>query len=137
VHPFLDGDTYLPALHRTAFAGLPWWRVCQLASELAGAAVALASAVHIGRRRLLLAWHGPAPVLTPRAPLFWSVAGAVTAALVLAALALPGNTIGPNVIGVRVISAVAIGLLAAAAVTSRRTTVVPAFGSRRGGQDGG
>jgi hypothetical protein len=43
---------------RHAVAGLPWWRVIQLVSELIGTAIVLAAAVYIGRRRLLLAWHG-------------------------------------------------------------------------------
>jgi hypothetical protein len=116
VHPFLGGDTYLSAMHRTAVAGLPWWRVIQVVSEVLGAVVTLATAIHIGRHRRLVAWHGPAPATARRAALFWSVASGVTAALVAAALALPGNTFSaPNVIGVRLIVAGATGLVAAAA----------------------
>jgi hypothetical protein len=94
--------------------GLPWWRAVEQISELVGSAVTLATAVHIGRGRLLLAWHGPAPHLPPRPALFWSVTGAAAVALTAAALALPGNGIGPNVIGVRLIGAGALALLAGA-----------------------
>jgi hypothetical protein len=122
--PFRGGDTYLPGLHHTAVAGLPWWRAIQVVSEVLGAVTTLAVAVHIGRRRLLVTWHGPAPAVARRAVLFWSVAGGVTTALIAGALMLPGNTLErPNVIGIRLIAAGAIGLLTAAAavvVAARR-----------------
>jgi len=119
VHPFLGGETHLPAMHGIAIAGLPWWRVIQLFSEVLGAVVTFATAIHIGRRRLLVAWHGPAPALARRTALFWSVAGGVTAVLVATALALPGNSLAaPNVIGVRLIGALGAGLLVAAATVA-------------------
>jgi hypothetical protein len=118
VHPFLGGETYLPAMHRTAVAGLPWWRVIQILSEIVGAAVTAAVAVHIGRKRLLVAWHGPAPGIARRATLFWLVAGGVATVGVAVAVALPGASIGPNVIGTRVIGALALGLFAGAATTA-------------------
>jgi hypothetical protein len=84
-HPFFGSDTYLPAMQVTAFAGLPRWRVSQLVSEVAGCAVTIAVAVRIGQRRLLVHWHGIAPV-SPRRPLvFWPVAVAVCGGLVAAA----------------------------------------------------
>ena len=131
--PFLGGDTYLPALHRIAVAGLPWWRAIQLISEVLGTVTTLAVAVHIGRRRLLVTWHGPAPTVARRTVLFWSVAGGVTTALAAGAFMLPGNSLErPNVIGIRLITAGATGLLAAAAavvVATRRdsTTHMPSW----------
>jgi hypothetical protein len=115
VHPFLGGQTSLPALHRVAWAGLPWWRVVQLVSDAVGLVAAVAIAVHIGRRRLLVDWHGPAPTVRRRPALFWSVAAATAVVVTIAVLALPGNDIGPNVIGVRLIGAGAVTLLVAAA----------------------
>lgn len=112
-HPFYGPDTYLPAMHAMAFAGLPWWRVIHLGSELLGCVVSVAVAVRIGHRRLLVAWHGPAPIVPRRPVLFWSVAGAVCAALLAAATALPRNDL-VNVAGSRLLIAVTIGMLAAA-----------------------
>jgi hypothetical protein len=121
VHPFLGGQTYFPAMHVTAFASLPWWRVIQLVSEVIGLVGALAIAVHIGRRRLLVVWHGPAPVVRRRPALFWSVTVVTWAALTALTLTLPGNDIGPNVIGIRLIGAAAIAMLAAAVAIAAST----------------
>ncbi|GIH07671.1 hypothetical protein Rhe02_57380 [Rhizocola hellebori] len=113
-HPFYGNGTYLTAMHATAFAGLPWWRVIHLASELLGSAISIAVALRIGRRRLLVRWHGPAPI-APRRPLvFWPVAAAVWVALVAGAAALPRNDL-INVAGSRLLIAVTVAVLAAAA----------------------
>jgi len=125
-HPFTGDGAHFPALHHTAVAGLPWWRVIHLASEMVGSAAVLSTAVHIGRRRLLLAWHGPAPVVPRRPTLFWSAAAGVLAPLVALVLALPGNGTGPNVIGMRLIAAVALAMLAAAGVVAVHTRRTPA-----------
>ena len=117
-HPFLGPDTYLPALHATAFAGLPWWRVIHLFSELLGALITLAAALHVGRRRLLVSWHGPAPVVPARPAVFWPVTAAAFAALVAASLALPANHL-LHVIAARVLGALLIATLLAAAAASR------------------
>ncbi len=113
-HPFTGPGTYLPMMHATGPAGLPWWRVIHLASEVAGCAISIAVAVQIGRRRLLVAWHGPAPVAPWRPAVFWSVAAAVCALLAVAAGALPGND-QINVAGSRLLIAVTVAFLAAAA----------------------
>ena len=113
-HPFYGSDTYLPAMHATAFAGLPWWRVIHLGSELVGCVVSVAVAVHIGRRRLLVDWHGPAPIAPRRPIVFWSVATTVGAALVAAAAALPRNDL-INVAGSRLLIAITVAILVAAA----------------------
>jgi hypothetical protein len=94
--------------------GLPWWRVIHLGSELVGCVVTIAVAVRIGHRRLLVAWHGPAPVAPRRPSVFWPVAAAVCAALVVAAAALPRNDL-INVAGSRLLIAVTVAILAAAA----------------------
>jgi hypothetical protein len=117
VHPFLGGKTYLPALRSTAFAGLPWWRVIVLVSDAVGLVAAIAIAVHIGRRRLLVAWHGPAPIVRARPVLFWTVLLGAWATLTTTVLALPGNGIGPNVIGIRLLGAAAVAVVVAGATT--------------------
>ena len=101
-------------MHATAFAGLPWWRVIHLGSELVGCAVTVAVIVHIGRRRLLVRWHGPAPVAPRRPMVFWPVAAAVCAALVAVATALPRNDL-INVAGSRLLIAATVAILVAAA----------------------
>jgi hypothetical protein len=117
-HPFFGPDTYLKAMHDTAFAGLPWWRVVHLVSEVVGCAVTIAVAVRIGRRRLLVRWHGPAPV-EPRRPLvFWPVAAAVCAVLVAIATAMPRNDL-INVAGSRLLVAVTAAILVAVAAVRR------------------
>lgn len=77
----------------------------------------LAMAIHIGRKRLLVAWHGPAPLVSRRPALFWSTATATFTLLLSVVILLPGNDIGPNVIGMRVIAAAALAMLTAAAAT--------------------
>jgi hypothetical protein len=117
-HPFYGSDTYLPVMHATAFAGLPWWRVIHLGSELVGCVVTLAIAVHIGQRRLLVAWHGPAPTAPRRPIVFWPVAAAVFAALLAVATALPRNDL-INVAGSRLLLAAVVAILVAAEVLHR------------------
>jgi hypothetical protein len=121
-HPYvllLGGVHRISAMHTIAVCGLPWWRVIHLASEVVGTAVVLGVALRIGRRRLLLAWHGPAPVVARRPALFWSVAGAVGIALTMLVTVLPGNGDGIHVLGSRSLSVIALALLAAAEVTGR------------------
>jgi hypothetical protein len=118
-HPymlFVGASAYVPALHATAVAGLPWWRVAHLLSEVVGVVVTVASIVHIGRRQLLVAWHGPAPAGRAARPrVFWPVAVITAVALGTASAALPGNDIGIWVVGARWFGAVVLGLLVAAA----------------------
>jgi hypothetical protein len=115
--PFFGPDTHLPAMHAIAVAGLPWWRVVQLASELIGTAVTIAAAVHIGRTGKLRAWHGPAPRVRRRPALFWPVATALFGLLIAIALTLPRNDL-VNVAGSRALIAVTVALLGAAAVVA-------------------
>ncbi len=104
--PFLGPDT----------AGLPWWPAIRLISEVVGAVVSLAVAVNIGRHRLLVAWHGPAPLVARRFGLFWSITGGSFVILVAGALRLPGNALDrPNVLGIRLIVASAGAVLCGAA----------------------
>ncbi|WP_170047179.1 DUF4184 family protein [Couchioplanes caeruleus] len=119
-HPyvlFLSPSSYLPAMHATAFGALPWWRVVHLLSELVGMVVTVAFVVHVGRRRLLVAWHGPAPALATRPFVFWPAAVLSSVALAVGSTQLPGNDIGIWVVGARWLGAVVLGLLLAAAVT--------------------
>jgi hypothetical protein len=135
-HPymlFVSTSAYLPAMHETAVAGLPWWRIVHLLSEVVGVAVVVAIVIHIGRRGLLVRWHGPAPSRPARPLVFWPVAVLSTAVLGAASQALPGNDIGIWVVGSRWLGAVVLGTLLAAAVAG--------FGPRRldigGGRDPG
>ncbi|WP_027346569.1 DUF4184 family protein [Hamadaea tsunoensis] len=74
-------------LHGMSIAGLPWWHLLQYVSTVVGGLVAVALLGVIGRRRLLVAWHGPAPDAPRRPALFWPPVSAVIAAgLVLSAL---------------------------------------------------
>jgi hypothetical protein len=121
-HPymlFVSPSTYLPAMHATAFAGLPWWRVVQLFSEVVGAIVTIGLIVHIGRRDLLRTWHGPPPTTPVRQRRFWPTAILSAVAFGTASSALPGNDIGIWIVGARWLGAGVLGLLIAAAVTSR------------------
>ena len=118
-HPymlFVSTSAYLPAMHGTAVAGLPWWRIVHLLSELVGVVIVVALLIHIGRRRLLVRWHGPPPPTPARPMVFWPVATLSAAVLGAASRALPGNAIGIWVVGSRWLGAVALGLLVAAAV---------------------
>ncbi len=127
-HPFHGPDSHLPAMHAIAVAGLPWWRVIHLGSELLGCVLMAAVAVHIGRRRLLVDWHGPAPTAPRRPTVFWSVAALVGGLLVAAATALPRNDL-VHVAGSRLLVATTVAILVAAAAV-RRTTDPPTVTGR-------
>ena len=121
-HPyilFVSPSTHLPAMHATAVAGLPWWRVVHLLSEVVGVVVTTVATVHIGRRRLLVAWHGPVPAVPARPLVFWPAAVLSTAALGAGSLALPGNDIGIWIVTTRWLSAAVLGLLFAVALRHR------------------
>ncbi len=90
--------------------------VSEWASTVFGTLAMLALAVHIGRRRLLRAWHGEPPAALARPRLFWTVAASVAAAGALVASRLPGAFL-PHTSGVRLIGALALGLTAGAAAT--------------------
>jgi hypothetical protein len=136
-HPFAGDGSHFPAMHLPAFAGLAWWRVIQLVSEVVGLAVTAAVALRIGRHRLLVAWHGPAPAGVRRPALFWPVVGLVAVALAAGGLALPGIE-WLHVRAARLLSAAVVGLLAGAAAVSasggpRRSAEA---GHGQGGRDG-
>jgi hypothetical protein len=120
-HPymlFLSPSSHLAAMHATAFAGLPWWRVVHLLSELVGVVVTVAVVVQIGRRRLLVDWHGPAPVRAARPFVFWPVAVLSAVVLTAGSSLLPGNDIGIWIPGARWLGAMFLGVLLAAAATA-------------------
>jgi hypothetical protein len=133
-HPYMlvvSTSTRLPALHATAVADLPWWRVVHLLSEVVGVVVTLAVVAHIGRRRLLVTWHGPAPARPARPLAFWPAALVCGTALGAASLALPGNDIGIWVVASRWLGGMALGLLFAVAVLRLAQSRAPApSGSR-------
>ncbi|WP_155368586.1 DUF4184 family protein [Catellatospora vulcania] len=91
--------------------------VLDLASTAGGALAALALAVHVGRHRLLRAWHGEPPARPVRPGLFWPVAVAVTAASAAVASQLPGAFL-LHTTGARLLLGLALGLAAAAAATN-------------------
>jgi hypothetical protein len=82
-------------------------------SHVVGAVAAGACFLHIGRHRLLLRWHGPAPAVPRRPALFWSTAALVFAAGTAVTPTLPGAFL-PHTTGVRLLAAVALGLMAGA-----------------------
>jgi hypothetical protein len=127
-HPymlFVSPSTYVPAMHATAVAGLPWWRVVHLLSEVVGVVVTAVVIVHIGRRRLLVRWHGPAPAVAARPLVFWPAAVLSGAVLGVASLALPGNDIGIWVVASRWLGAAVLGLLFAAVLAGHADRVGP------------
>ena len=77
----------------------------------------MALVVHIGRRRLLVAWHGPAPAPAARPFVFWPAAVLSSVTLAVGSAKLPGNDIGIWVVGARWLGATVLGLLLAAVVT--------------------
>ncbi|MEV6598667.1 hypothetical protein AB0M36_17680 [Actinoplanes sp. NPDC051346] len=103
-------------MHATAFADLPWWRIVHLLSELVGVVVTVALVVRIARRRLLVAWHGPAPALAAQPFVFWPAAVLASVALAVGSARLPGNDIGIWVVGARWLGATVLGLLLATAI---------------------
>jgi len=116
-HPymlFFSPSAFLPALHATAFGGLPWWRVVHLVSEALGTIVTGAALVHIGRRRLLVRWHGAAPSVVPRPRMFWPVLAVTFGTLTALFLLLPGNGVGIWIPIARTGVALAVAVLAAA-----------------------
>ncbi|GAA2583061.1 DUF4184 family protein [Dactylosporangium fulvum] len=89
-----------------------WWQV-RLVSDASSLVLMPVFVWYCGRRHLLRHWHGPAPSVAVRAPLFWGVATAVTATGFLTTWLLGYH--GPHVLGVRIITSVTVGLLCAAA----------------------
>lgn len=109
----------LRPLDRIAVGGQPWWAVLQLASTVVGALIAAGFAWYIGRRHLLVAWHGAPPPVPTRPRRFWSVAAVVVAVGIVPQPVLDGAHL-TNVLGVRLLVLGAVALLAGTAVT--RTT---------------
>ncbi|WP_203920546.1 DUF4184 family protein [Rugosimonospora africana] len=106
----------LHPLDRIAVDGQPWWAVLQLASTVVGALIAVGFAWYIGRRRLIVAWHGVSPPVPVRPGLFWAVVAVVVVAGIAPQPVLAGVHLA-NVLGVRLLVLGAVALLAATAVT--------------------
>ncbi|WP_170047069.1 hypothetical protein [Couchioplanes caeruleus] len=82
----------------------------------------MALIVHIGRRRLPVAWHRPAPALAARPFVFWPAAVLSGVTLAVGSARLAGNDIGIWVVGARRLGAAVLGLLLAAAITRAART---------------
>jgi hypothetical protein len=87
--------------------------VLDIAAEIAGMLGTVGLLVHIGRRRLILAWHGPAPVVRRRPRMFWGTAALVGLPGAAAVLFLPAALL-PHTTGVRLITVATLALLAGA-----------------------
>ena len=77
---------------------------------------------HVGRRGLLLSWHGPAPAIPPRHCRFWGTAATAAAAILVTVPVLPTTGRGPGAHGVRILAALVAALLAAAGAAALPTT---------------
>jgi hypothetical protein len=99
---------FLPALE-------PKFEVLQHVSSVAGAVVALLVALHIGRRRLLPAWHGLAPKIDRRSRLFWAAFAVVSTLYPLTWPILPFRW-AAHVQGVRMLWIFGLAVLAGVAV---------------------
>jgi hypothetical protein len=84
--------------------------------HVVGVVAILVVGLHLGRRRLVRRWHGPAPAVRRRPALFWTVAGAVALPAAAVTPFLPAAFL-PHTTGARLLTAVAAGLLAAAAAS--------------------
>lgn len=133
--PYGWGVRLLPWLAGEPAPGWPWWALGQQVSTVVGAGVALAVAVHIGRRRLLRRWHGPAPRI-PRTRWFWPVPVAVAGIYPLSWPFLP-YPYAPHVQGVRMLWAAGLALLAGAAVASLSRRAAASWAARRTAPAGG
>lgn len=120
-HDAAGGHLTVPlAMLRRDLAGVPVYRWLQYASTVAGAAVAVALFLRIGRYRLIRAWHDAPPAVPRRPLLFWTVALAVAAMYPLTWRVLPYQ-FSAHVQVVRAMWAVGVGLLVAAAVVRAST----------------
>lgn len=109
-------ELVVPALVGDAAPGWPWWYLIRMVSDVLGPVLVLGFAVHIGRNRLLLRWHGPAPDGPRRPVLFWTTVAVTGAAALAGVAALSQYDARVHVVGTRLIGAVTLALLAGAAV---------------------
>lgn len=121
----------ISALAAEVVPGVPWWTALHLAGSALGAAAWLAVTVHIGRKRLLVRWHGPAPEVPTRPRLFWgTVVGVSLGSLAaVSVLVTPVWSSGPahqphpvvltNRVGVAVFLALLVATLATSSYRSR------------------
>lgn len=119
-HPHVPhgwGTRLFPVLDNLSPIGASWWLLAQHGSTVIGAVVALVTVVHIGRRRLLIEWHGSPPATVRMPKVFWSTLGVVAATYLLIWPLLPYRW-APYVQGVRFILIAAVSFLMAALVTS-------------------
>jgi len=114
-HASVDGGTVLfPVLDTRVWPGMPLWHALQYVSSLVGLVAVAFMVEHIGRHRLLVAWHGQPPGRPLRPAAFWTAAALAVGAVVCLMPFLPGSR-GPHVIGARLLGATMAGALAGAA----------------------
>jgi hypothetical protein len=123
-------NNLMPFLNQPSIRGWWWWSHGQVISSIVGSLIAIELFRRIGRRRLVLAWDGPAPDVPLRPGLFWSIA--ITAlALEVASWPIQNYKTTYPVQGVRALWAIGLGLLIATAAVSWRNRVTPSGSARR------
>jgi hypothetical protein len=90
-------------------------RVAEWALDAAGGLVTIVTVVHVGRHRLLRAWHGVAPPVTRRPRLFWGTAAVLTVAGLAVLPVLPGAFLA-HTTGTRILAVIASALIVGAAM---------------------
>lgn len=95
------------------------------AGHLAGGGATLGVLVHMGRRRLIVDWHGPAAVVRLRPRRFWGSAAIVGLAGFGVVPFLPAAFLA-HTTGVRLTAVVALALLAGAAAAGEKWGTGPA-----------
>ncbi|WP_433789612.1 DUF4184 family protein [Actinoplanes sp. CA-252034] len=96
-----------------------WYPDIEYPAHIVGLAAMAMIAAIIGRGRLLRRWHGDPPPADRHPVRFWSVVAAVAVPLLAVVPFLPAAFL-PHTTGVRVLTALALGLLAAAAIVGGR-----------------
>lgn len=87
--------------------------VAEPVMHVLGALSLLALMLHVGRRRLLIRWHGEPPAHPPRSARFWPVAAAVASTTMALTFVLPGAEL-IHATAVRLLLALTTGVLIAA-----------------------
>jgi hypothetical protein len=128
-------NNLMPFLRTPAIEHWAWWRYGESVSSVVGGVLAILMFARIGRRRLVRAWDGPAPVVRLAPARFWTVA--VLPLLVdVATWPIQDYKRTTVVQGERLLWAVSTGLLLAAWAASRATrSPAGAVGSTAGRND--
>jgi hypothetical protein len=94
-------------------------RAIEWTLDAIGAAVTVAVIVHIGRKRLMRTWHGPAPERRQRPVRFWGTAAVVCVAGLAAVPFLPGAWL-VHTTGTRALAVAGLALVVAATAAEGR-----------------